>query len=68
MIKTRYRSLIPYLILAGALIFVAVFAQFLTPQDPYLQDLEGALSPPNSQNLLGTDRYGRDILSRVIMG
>lgn len=62
------RKLLPYLILAGSLIFVAIFAEFLTPFDPYLQDLEGALSPPNSVNLLGTDRYGRDVLSRVIMG
>ncbi len=62
------KNLAPYLILAVALIFVAVFAEFLTPFDPYAQDLEGALSPPNSVNLLGTDRYGRDILSRVIMG
>lgn len=68
MIKPRYKSLIPYVIAAGALIFVAIFAPFLTPYDPYLQDLEGALTPPNSQNLLGTDRYGRDVLSRVIMG
>ena len=64
----RYRPLIPYLILAGLLIFTAIFAPFLTPYDPYVQDLEGALSPPNTENLLGTDRYGRDILSRVIMG
>ncbi|MBQ6974960.1 MAG: ABC transporter permease [Selenomonadaceae bacterium] len=64
----RYRPLIPYLILVGILIFVAIFAPFLTPYDPYIQDLEGALTPPNSENLLGTDRYGRDILSRVIMG
>ena len=62
------RKLYPYLFLAGLLIFVAVFAEFLTPYDPYAQDLEGALAPPNSQNLLGTDRYGRDILSRVIVG
>ena len=62
------RKLLPYLILAGSLIFVAIFAEFLTPFDPYLQDLEGALSPPNSVNLLGTDRYGRDVLSRVIIG
>lgn len=62
------RKLLPYLILAGSLIFVAIFAEFLTPFDPYVQDLEGALSPPNSVNLLGTDRYGRDVLSRVIMG
>lgn len=64
----RYRPLIPYLILAGLLIFIAIFAPFLTPHDPYIQDLEGALVAPNSENLLGTDRYGRDILSRVIMG
>ena len=68
MIKPRYRPLIPYVTLAGVLIFIAIFAPYLTPYDPYAQDLEGALAPPNSQNLLGTDRYGRDVLSRVIMG
>ncbi len=68
MIKSRYKPLIPYVIAAGALIFVAIFAPFLTPHDPYLQNLEIALTPPNAQNLLGTDRYGRDVLSRVIMG
>ena len=64
----KYRLLIPYLTATGALILVAIFAQWLTPFDPYVQDLEGALSPPNAQNLLGTDRYGRDVLSRVIVG
>lgn len=53
---------------AGILIFIAVFADFLVPFDPYAQDLSNALTPPNSTNLLGTDRYGRDVLSRVIMG
>ena len=62
------RKLLPYLILAGILILVAIFAEFLTPFDPYEQNLEKALTPPNSVNLLGTDRYGRDVLSRVIMG
>ena len=64
----HYRPLIPYLTLAGLLIFVAVCAPFLTPHDPYIQDLEGALVAPNETNWLGTDRYGRDVLSRVIMG
>ena len=68
MFSPRYRPLIPYLTLAGILIFVALFAKFLTPYDPYAQDLEGALVPPNGENLLGTDIYGRDVLSRVIMG
>ena len=62
------KNLIPYIAAAGTLIFIAVFAEFLTPFDPYVQDLEGALTPPNSTNLLGTDRYGRDVLSRVIVG
>ena len=62
------KSLVPYLMAAGLLIFIAVFAEYLTPYDPYVQDLEGALAPPNTQNLLGTDRYGRDVLSRVIVG
>ncbi|MBR6012349.1 MAG: ABC transporter permease [Selenomonadaceae bacterium] len=67
-LSSRYRPLIPYLILAGSLIFVAVFAEFLTPYDPYAQNLENALNAPNEKNLLGTDRYGRDVLSRVIIG
>ena len=62
------KKLIPYFAAAGLLIFVAVFANFLTPFDPYAQNLSDALTPPNAQNILGTDRYGRDVLSRVIVG
>ena len=62
------KSLIPYLSAAVFLIFVAVFADFLTPCDPYEQDLSNALTSPNSENILGTDRYGRDVFSRVILG
>ncbi len=54
--------------LALAVLFVAAFAPFLTPYDPYAQDLAIALQPPDAAHLLGTDRYGRDMLSRVIMG
>lgn len=51
-----------------ALLIIAVFAPFLTPFDPYEQNLSNVLSPPDSTHLLGTDQYGRDLLSRVIMG
>ena len=67
-IEPRYRPLLPYLTLAGLLLAVAVLAPFITPYDPYAQNLEWALAPPDEQHLLGTDRYGRDLLSRVIMG
>lgn len=50
------------------LILVAVFASYITPYDPYEQDLGNALLAPCREYLLGTDRYGRDMLSRVIMG
>ena len=64
----KYRPLLPYLVLAGLVLSVATFAPFLVPQDPYAQNLDRALAPPDDMNLLGTDRYGRDILSRVIIG
>ncbi len=54
--------------LAIAVLLVAAFAPYLTPYDPYEQDLSKALLPPGNGHLLGTDRYGRDMLSRVIMG
>ena len=57
-----------YIALAAALILIAIFAPWLTPFDPYAQDLSRALLPPNEVNLLGTDRYGRDVFSRVIVG
>lgn len=50
------------------LILVAVFAPYITPYDPYEQDLGNALLAPCREYLLGTDRYGRDMLSRVIIG
>ena len=54
--------------LAVGVILMAVFAPYLVPYDPYEQDLASALLPPGGAHLLGTDRYGRDMLSRVIMG
>ena len=50
------------------LVLFAIFAPQLTPYDPYEQNLELALQAPTPRHLMGTDRYGRDMLSRVIMG
>ena len=54
--------------LTALLLFVAAFAKYLCPYDPYVQDLALAQKPPGPEHLLGTDRYGRDMLSRVIIG
>lgn len=61
-------KLICLLILAGALLLAAVFAEYLCPYDPYAQNLLEAQKPPSPAHPLGTDRYGRDMLSRVIIG
>lgn len=54
--------------LAVLIVVVAVFADRLCPLDPYAQDLAAALQAPSADHLLGTDRYGRDLFSRVIVG
>ena len=64
-VKTR---LIIFGTLAVILLLVSLFSEYLTPYDPYLQDLSNAKAMPLAAHLLGTDRYGRDMLSRVIIG
>ena len=54
--------------LALLLIAVSFFSEQLCPYDPYLQDMSLTKAAPSAQHLLGTDRYGRDMLSRVIAG
>jgi ABC-type dipeptide/oligopeptide/nickel transport system permease subunit len=61
-------SLIIWLIFALLIVLIAVLADVIVPYDPYEQDLSAALMPPDSHHLLGTDQYGRDMLSRVIKG
>ena len=64
-VRTR---LVIFGILALLLFLFSAFSAYLTPYDPYLQDLSQAKAPPSAEHLLGTDRYGRDMLSRVIVG
>lgn len=65
--KTKIKLTV-LLTLVGILLFIAAFASHLTPYDAYQQDLANALAKPNATHLFGTDRYGRDMLSRVILG
>ncbi len=60
--------LIFFLILVAILLLVTIFAKQLVPYDPYAQDLSKSMLPPSSEHLMGTDRYGRDMFSRVIVG
>jgi len=50
------------------MIFLAIFANVLSPYDPELNSFEHMLTAPDLQFWLGTDQFGRDILTRIIYG
>jgi peptide/nickel transport system permease protein len=49
-------------------VFAAIFAPWISPQDPAHIDLPNRLQTPSMQHWAGTDELGRDILSRLIWG
>lgn len=57
-----------FLVLAIAIICVAIFAPFIAPKDPYDAVMSDSLQPPGGKYICGTDKLGRDVLSRVIYG
>ena len=50
------------------MLVVAVAASVLAPYDPVTVDFAAMLSAPNAKHWLGTDAFGRDVLSRLIFG
>ncbi|MFQ5559919.1 MAG: ABC transporter permease, partial [Nitrospinota bacterium] len=59
-----------YTALATLFLFSAVslLASYITPYDPFAQDLLSSLTGPDMNHWMGRDLLGRDILSRVILG
>ncbi|WP_082152079.1 ABC transporter permease [Yersinia aldovae] len=56
------------LFILSSLVFIAIFAPWLAPFDPNWQNAADRLLPPGAVHWLGTDSYGRDMLSRLIYG
>lgn len=56
------------LAIIAILVLVAILAPILAPYGPYAQELVNQLKPPSATHWLGTDEFGRDILSRIIYG
>src|SRR5467141_726923 len=50
------------------LVLLAVLAPWIAPRDPTAQILAERLLPPSTQNWMGTDELGRDVLSRTLYG
>ncbi|MFD1413279.1 nickel transporter permease [Oceanobacillus jeddahense] len=49
-------------------IILAIFAPLIAPYDPIEQNMAVMLESPSLEHLLGTDEFGRDILSRILYG
>lgn len=66
-LKTN-RSFTFFTLLVLLLIAVAAAAPVLAPYDPLTASMRDAYQPPSAQHLFGTDKLGRDILSRILYG
>ncbi len=72
--EVRRYPVLPILLLLIVLVIPAAFADFIAPHDPKLGSLSVKLLPPvwmeggTTEHLLGTDRVGRDILTRIMYG
>jgi peptide/nickel transport system permease protein len=56
------------LIILAAFVFVMLTANFIAPYDPVRMNVSGAQLSPSAEHWFGTDRFGRDVLSRIMYG
>jgi peptide/nickel transport system permease protein len=64
----KNRMALAGVIIICMLVLLAVAAPWVAPHDPLSQSLRDRLALPSRAHLLGTDYYGRDVLSRIIFG
>lgn len=55
-------------VLVVVFVLAALLAPYISPHDPYKQNLKLSFAKPSAQHVLGNDELGRDILSRIIYG
>jgi peptide/nickel transport system permease protein len=55
-------------VIAAVVFAVAVLAPAISPYDPYRIDMAASLRPPSPAHPFGTDVFGRDVMSRLMMG
>lgn len=64
----RHPGFVAGLIILLVFLLVAAFGPSFAPHDPLATNLRATLQQPGGDYLLGTDRYGRDIFSRLLWG
>lgn len=68
--KNIYRSKLLFsgVIILAIILILTVLAPYITPYDPDTSDFMNRLKPPSVQHWLGTDTFGRDVLTRILYG
>lgn len=61
-------ALTVFFVLAAALVIISILAPFIAPNDPNATNAANMNAAPDGDYPLGTDRYGRCVFSRVLMG
>ena len=64
----RHRSFIIGLVLVGAVVGLALLSLVWTPYSVTAMDIRSRLQGPSASHLLGTDHFGRDVLSMIMVG
>ncbi|WP_273794466.1 ABC transporter permease [Brucella intermedia] len=64
----RNRMAMTGLIIIVVLVLTAVFATYISPHDPYRVDMNEQFLSPSLTHWLGTDNFGRDVLTRILYG
>lgn len=64
----RHRPAVAGLLFVLIMGVAALLAPWLSPYNPYKMDLANVSRPPSLHNLLGTDKLGRDTLTRILYG
>ncbi|MCF8104429.1 MAG: ABC transporter permease [Desulfohalobiaceae bacterium] len=64
----KYSNLVVGVLLLALILLSISVGPFLTPYDPIEPDWAAVSTGPNMEHLLGTDEFGRDVLTRVLYG
>lgn len=62
------RLVLSGLFIIAVMVFIALFPGLVAPRSPRALNMQATLRPPSREALFGTDRYGRDLLSRIVFG